>query len=280
MQGLSVFRGGFTREAAQKVTGASLRELMALVNKSLLDRAPAPSTTLRTGGRYKVHEFLRQYAAEKLGGSPAASEAARDRHTAYYTAALQGWGEDLKGPRQQTVLAEMDVEIKDARTAWDWAAERGQVEQLDQAIDGLCHFYARRLRYQEGEAAGRLAAHKLEATVCGDGLRVWAKTLAWQGCFSLLLDHIELASQLLQQSLALLEGPELADRDTQSEKAFVLTQMGRIASGSDREQARRLFEQSLALYQALSDRWGMANVLENLRCSLPIRRLCQSGTVG
>ena len=39
-QSLSVFRGGFTREAAQRVTGASLRELMALVNKSLLRRTP------------------------------------------------------------------------------------------------------------------------------------------------------------------------------------------------------------------------------------------------
>ena len=32
---LSVFRGGFTREAALEVAGASLRDLMALVNKSL-----------------------------------------------------------------------------------------------------------------------------------------------------------------------------------------------------------------------------------------------------
>jgi len=101
-QGLSVFRGGFTRQAAQRVTVASLRELMALVNKSLLRRAPT--------GRYEVHELLRQYAAEKLDQSPSASETARDRHRAYYTAALQGWCEDLKGPRQRTALAEMDAE--------------------------------------------------------------------------------------------------------------------------------------------------------------------------
>ena len=37
---LSVFRGGFTREAAQAVTGVGLRTLMALVNKSLLHRNP------------------------------------------------------------------------------------------------------------------------------------------------------------------------------------------------------------------------------------------------
>ncbi len=121
-QQLSVFRGGFTREAAQQVAGASLRELVALVNKSLLHRAPT--------GRYEVHELLRQYAEEKLDRDAAAGEAARDRHCAYYTAALEQWEADLKGPRQRVALAEMDAELENARMAWEWAAEQGQVERL------------------------------------------------------------------------------------------------------------------------------------------------------
>jgi predicted ATPase/DNA-binding SARP family transcriptional activator len=39
-QALSVFRGGFTHEAAQQVVGASLRELMALVSRCFLHRTP------------------------------------------------------------------------------------------------------------------------------------------------------------------------------------------------------------------------------------------------
>jgi predicted ATPase len=58
----SIFRGGFTREAVQAVTGASLRLLMALVNKSMLHRDP--------DGRFDIHELLRQYAAERLIGFP------------------------------------------------------------------------------------------------------------------------------------------------------------------------------------------------------------------
>ena len=50
---LSVFRGGFEREAAQKIANASLRNLTALVNKSLLIREPS--------GRYLPHKLLRQY---------------------------------------------------------------------------------------------------------------------------------------------------------------------------------------------------------------------------
>lgn len=54
---LSVFRGGFTREAAEEVAGANLRILLALVNKSLLQRQSG-------SGRFSMHELLRQYAAE------------------------------------------------------------------------------------------------------------------------------------------------------------------------------------------------------------------------
>jgi predicted ATPase/class 3 adenylate cyclase/tetratricopeptide (TPR) repeat protein len=287
--GLSVFRGGFTREAIQEVTRASLRELMALVDKSLLHRAPT--------GRYEVHEMLQGYAEEKLDQEPAAGEAARDHHCAYYTAALQGWEADLKGPRQRAALAEMDAEIKNARAAWEWAAEQKQVERLDRATEGLCLYYWRRSRFLEGEAACRIAEGTLAASLSLDGagspdrrpmgagnraprpqaegLRVWAKVLAWQGFFNFWLGRRELDGQLLQQSLDLLEAPALAAQDTRGEKAFVLFWTGRIRHQYDYEGARWLFEQSLASYRAQGDRWWTAYVLRNLGTSAH-----QSGSYG
>jgi tetratricopeptide (TPR) repeat protein len=266
-QGLSVFRSGFTREAGEAVTGASLRELMALVNKSLLQRTPA--------GRYEVHELLRQYVGEKLDQSRDAAEAVRDRHSAFYTAALERWAADLKGARQGTALAEMRADQENARAAWDWAVERGHVERLDQAVEGLAWYYDRSLRFQEGEAACRAAAEKLTATPPGDGpvasqrgakdLRVLARILTWQGSFIMAMGDLEPAGQLLRQSLALLDSSELADHDTRAERAYALRVMGIKAEESGaREEERRLYEQSLALYRALGDRWGTARVLTGL----------------
>src|SRR5262249_11094821 len=54
---LAVFRGGFTIAAAQTVAEASLRSLLRLVEKSLLQIDE---------GYYKIHELLRQFAAEQL----------------------------------------------------------------------------------------------------------------------------------------------------------------------------------------------------------------------
>ena len=65
-QKLSVFRGGFEMQAAQKVAGTSHRILSALVDKSLVQKG--------AGDRYQTHELLRQYAAEGLDRTPEEKE--------------------------------------------------------------------------------------------------------------------------------------------------------------------------------------------------------------
>ena len=101
---LSVFRGGFTREAAEYVARATLRTLTGLVDKSMV--------RVNAGGRYDLQELLRQYAEEKLGEMPAEQEQTRDRHSTYYADFMGQWaddpteitrtevGEDCRGDRQ------------------------------------------------------------------------------------------------------------------------------------------------------------------------------------
>jgi len=276
--GMSVLRGGFLHEAAQEVAGASLRELMSLADRSLLQRTAS--------GRYELHELVRKYAEEKLALSPAAEEAALGRHCAYYVLALQMWEADLRGPRQREALAEMQADIEDTRAAWDWAAQRGDVTCIDEAMEGLCRFYERHARFQEGERAARLAVEQLsgmERELTGDELRVLARAYGWQGRFNRALGRTGLARQLLEQGLALLDSPLLGEQDralssskgpglskgpvpsssreVRWDRAFLLEQLGHTAYMSDRQDAARYWQQSLALYRALSDRWATANVL-------------------
>lgn len=74
---LSLFRGTFSRAAVQAVTRASLRDLMQLVNKSLLHRN---SET----GYYELHELIRQFAEFHLKSTTAEYEAAQDALSHYY----------------------------------------------------------------------------------------------------------------------------------------------------------------------------------------------------
>jgi len=266
MEALSVFRGGFTRQAAQRVTGATLHDLRSLAAKSLLQRS--------TGSRYEIHELARQYAAEKLAQSPATHDAVHDRYSAHYVALLEQWAADLGGDRQRAALAEIELETENARAAWNWAVERlrgadrreanerGPVEWLDRAMEGLCRSLQLCGHYRGGQAGCRDAAASLAALPTEQAQRVRAKALAWQGTFGCLLGRTEDARQLLQCSLDLLDS--LGSQDTRAERAFVLLQQGVLAEPTDRERARQLLEQSLALYRALNDRSGSARALRLL----------------
>ena len=109
----SVFRGGFTSQAAQKVAGVSLSDIKALADKSMLQRA-AP-------GRYQMHRLVQRYAAGRLTQGGRAEQTGRDRQCAYYGALLQEWVEELKGSRQQAALSELGRELENVQAAWEWA---------------------------------------------------------------------------------------------------------------------------------------------------------------
>jgi len=261
-QGLSVFRGGFTRQAARQVTGASLRALATLASKSLLQYDQAHD-------RYQIHELLRQYGADKLGMAPDEESAVHDRHCAYYCAWLEEREAELKGTRQQTALAEIEAETENAQVAWRWVVTQREVGHIDQAMGGLCTFFELRYRYQDGERAGGLAVSALclERSPEGRPIAVehqlaLAKALAWQSRFSQFLGRMDIASQLLERSTALLEKPALADHDTRAIRVLApVLRMGAMRASSS---GKARFEQNLALYRELGDQLGIANTLCDL----------------
>ncbi len=281
---LTVFRGGFTRQAARGVLptcdapGTTLRTLAALVDKSLLRYDKA-------SGRYEMHELLRQYGGAKLATDPELEAAVLDRHSRFYCSALQAWEADLKGARQLAILPEMEVEIENLRVAWEREVAQRRLTCLDRTINGLCHFNWRLFRYDEGEAACRLVVEMLTneiarsvlaemstpATVAAsepgetstETLRVLSKALAWQSFFMQLSGRGVATKPLLERSLDLLSDPSLARQETRWERAFLLWVMGHGAV-PDWPEARRLHEQSLTLFQVLGDEWWTSCALRAL----------------
>ena len=257
--GLSVYCCNFTRDAAQQITGATLRELMALTTKSLLYRT--------LDGRYEGHGMLQQYAAAKLDGLRDGGRSVRDRHAAYYLGLLSGWEDDLHGPRQQEALAAIDTESDNIRTAWIWAVEQGQVERFGPVMDSLGNYCSWRGRYTDGEAAFRLAAERLAELGEAAPVRLMPKALAWQSVFYRALGQPELDRQRGQQALTLLEGIEASGQgeDLRSEKAFAHMQVGvALARSGDHRGARRHYGQSLVLYRVVGDAEGTAESLFGL----------------
>lgn len=75
-----VFRGGFSREAAEQIAGASLWTLASLSDKSLI--------SLGKDQRYDLHPLVRHYAEEQLGKMPEVETLARFLHSQYFARSL------------------------------------------------------------------------------------------------------------------------------------------------------------------------------------------------
>ncbi|MFN8495844.1 MAG: BTAD domain-containing putative transcriptional regulator [Caldilineaceae bacterium] len=255
---LAVFRGGFTQAAANAVAGANLHQLRSLVEKSWLHRTPE--------NRYELHELLRQYAEEKLRPMPALALLVQDRHCAHFAAALERWAGELRGTRQLTALAELETDLANAQAAWNWALAQGELDYIEQALDGLCLFYDWRGRCQQGETLCQTAIEQLRPCVAGEQRTVVARLLAWHGFFSQVLDHLELATARLHECLGLVDDLAQAAlaQDLRSVRAFALHALGHATHGANRGEAKRCWDESLALYRAVADQWGMHQVLNNL----------------
>jgi DNA-binding SARP family transcriptional activator/predicted ATPase len=215
---LAVFRGSFTRQAAEQAAGISLRELAGLVDQSLVRRTPQ--------GRFDLHDLLRQYCVEKLDRLPADSQETRDHHCAFYSDRLREWNTTLRGEKQGQVLREIEADIENLQAAWDWATCHSQLEQLEQAVDGLCMFYLRRARFIDGREACQRAVDAVQATA-PDGdktrrARLFARLHTWQAALSMNLERFEEAEQHLQESQAILDKAELDPQQMISERIFTL----------------------------------------------------------
>jgi len=270
---MSIFRGGFTRAAAQAVTGATLHDLQGLVNKSLL--------TLKVDGRYDVHELLRQFAAEKLsevveletatssfgGAQDGSVQAVRERHSAYYCTFLQQHTDNWHTARQLEALAEVTGEADNVQSAWRWALQQEAWLHLSEAIDSWSWYHQRRGLHSDGEAFCQAVCASLEhwATIkpadAAAGYRLWAKSMAWYGEFAMA---IQVAAQRLQHSLDLLACPQLAGEDTRPIEAFTFLRLGLRLSNFNRQKARSCLEESLLLYEAMQDAWGIGTALRGL----------------
>lgn len=171
---LAVFPGGFTRLAAEQVAGASLADLTALADKSLL--------RWENNGRYHLHALLRQFALEKLNADPAEAEYARQRHCAYFADQLLAAETGLIGGAQAETLDRLQPDLDDIRAAWRCAIERQDAAALQKMGHSLSNYFQFRGRYQEPAEA--IAA----------GLAVLAETAVFpQRDSTLSLFHLELA---------------------------------------------------------------------------------------
>lgn len=249
---LSVFRGSFTREAAQTVTGASLPVLVRLLHTSFLQQS--------ADGRYQIHELLRQFGEEKLAETPTMQTATQDRHSHYYLTFVTQRAAGLQGPQQPVLLHEIGQEIDNIRHGWLWAAAQGNADRIDRTLEGLYEYYQTRSQQTAGIEAITQAVHLLEQQITQAASKLLLNRLqARHGALCWGFAHYEQAYTLLQASLAVAH-----DLQDKKEIAFCLEFLGRTLWQQGSAEAVSFLEKSLALSYTLDDQVAIATTLHTL----------------
>jgi predicted ATPase/transcriptional regulator with XRE-family HTH domain len=248
LKNLSLLQGGFQREAAEQVAGATLPLLSALVSKSLIRRHEA--------GRYDQHELLRQYAAIRLREDAPEKISARDRHAAYYLAFWREREIKLKGAGQREALRELTAEIDNFRAAWEWAITRSRFDNLYESLRAFLLLYDLRGWYAEGIERIESIVHALRRTRDGHH-ELLGLVLALQGWFYFRRGRLNQARERFDRGLMILRPLDdpIALADVLSLSGPVLTALG------ETDTALEHGREGLAAARANGDTWRIAYAL-------------------
>ena len=268
---LSVFRGGFTREAGQVVSGASLPLLAGLVNKSFLRHDPI-------SGRFEIHELLRQYAQEQLEKTTKGGISALEAHADFFAKFMEQRWEHLRDYRQKMALAEIDADLGNIRTAWRYRMDQVNAQQVRMFINSfwLVHWFHGWNHGGEelfGDAVSALSVgHSDEETET-----VRALALAHQGFFKSWLGLADQGYELAKKSLAILE-----QMDRPFDLALALGSLNLAADFLTRyEEAGEVVRKMLDIASRQDDKWLLAYTLYKVSVVNPpdyaeMRRVAQN----
>lgn len=236
---LSVFRGGASVDAAMQVTGATLGVLRDLIDKALLWRLP--------GGRYAVHELLRQFAAEQLAAAVQDTQQdAHRQHSRYYLNLLVAQEQQLQSQQQRKAVDAVRAEFENIAVAWRWAVQQHEIDLLAPAAQGLFLFCDVQGDFRHGGILFEHARMELESDARRQGHRdPGSRALLGQICTRLGVCEV-MASHYTRGVQLLRKGLSITTND--SERALALVYQG-LAAGEqgDFSLSRSLLYESLEL---------------------------------
>jgi predicted ATPase/DNA-binding CsgD family transcriptional regulator len=256
-RGLSVFIGGFTLTAAERVIGdvgdlTVLDGVESLVDKSLLRRADGPDSD----SRFFMLETIREFGLEQVAASGSEADF-RDRHAAYFLEMVEESDTALRvGQDSGPWLDRIEADHDNCRLALTWTIESGQIDDALRLAAGLWRFWGTRGHLREGRSWCERALER--ANGAAPDLR--AKALNNLANLVSDLGDQDTAQDLYEQSLTLRR--ELGDRrgiaDTLNNLGLTATQL------ADYERAEALLEECIEIRREIDDRTGYVLAISNM----------------
>lgn len=236
---LSVFRGGFSLEAAQAVAATTPAQLAGMVDRSLLRY---------TSGRYEINEALRHFAHQKLEEAPEDYTSTERLHCEYYSYRFIEQANKLLSRSHMQAMQEIFVDTENLRTANDCALEHKCWDLIGMGINASFVFLELSGRAKEGyESFKRMLDVALVEPEAME-----SKWFPWlvmaTGWFAFQIGQHTEGLEDLNKSLEILR-----TRGDEEGTAYNLALLASYyLSLSSFEDAGRCLEESLAIYSRIS----------------------------
>ncbi|GGJ29828.1 transcriptional activator [Deinococcus roseus] len=290
---LMVFRGSFERVSALQITGISNRDLLSLVDHSLVRRVRGSDQ------RFEVHELIREYVAEKQQAFPEVVQQIRESHARYFAAYVHQHDPYAFGANQQLVLQKLTQEQDNLHIACQHLFDLQDIKTLLPLFTPLCLLWVTRnmtlqafewlskvrklpgvqrqpehyaeLLLNQGNLArflGQFAEaeqHYLDSLQYAEQHEVFHTACAARnslGAMYLIQGRIPEAQNFFQNNLAVMSRMPAACKHQQSFSHLGMGHVFRIAG--DFEQAGQCFQHSLHLIQQQGTHHFIAYVFEGL----------------
>jgi predicted ATPase len=244
---LAVFRGGFRREAASEVAGATIPMLALLVDKSFLKVLP--------NGRYTLHPLLHQYALEKLTENSDALHHTTEKHLLHYYELLQCQELAIQQGQQRDALRVFREEHDNIQLVLERGLHLDYLPELLRWLDLMDSYYDSRGTYSE--ALEFLARAELLLSEHHQAER--GQVLAERAWYLLRTGNYHEAKQTVEEAGRVLPA---------SAKAAVWISVyniqGILSRRTGEQNAKAYFEQALVLARQSSDDMQLARILASL----------------
>ena len=280
---LTVFAGGATLEAAERVCGLPEYEtddlLASLTDKSLIQN---------DGGRYRMLETVRAFCADRLADT-GEEDGLRRAHTAYFVDLAEAADPKLRGPDQLDWMARLTADHANAQAAVRWAV-RAEPETALRLMGAMSWFWwLRGMRSEVGAPAAALLEHfgttppaglEEEYVLCvvnaGSGGMLRKDADEHMRAAAAVMDTIPEAPKRISVLVLWAMSNPLPTVDEMAERRermrLVRDPWMRALDdfsaaywnlyGGNLEGARAPFEQALRSFEDIGDRWGIANTLD------------------
>jgi predicted ATPase/DNA-binding SARP family transcriptional activator len=256
---LSVFRGGWTLEAAQKIALGDADPSAWDILTELRERSLVIANEVGDEMRYRMLETLREFAGEHL--DPAETCEARRAHAEYFLSLAVAAEVPLSGPEQALWLAHLEADYDNLRAALAWSLEEDGAAQTGLRLGGaLALFWDVRGYLDEGQDwLDRLLALPREDTGA-HSTAVRAKALTARGYLARNQGASAEIDAAMREALTLWRSLG----DSQGMATALMTLATLAYSREDCDEARAFLEEGLALARGIGDQSLVARALLNL----------------